>query len=177
MNCALELTEYCMTQFRVNTEKRTFLCHEGPYFFFLCVRKVLKLVCTPEILSRGPLLVPIGTSSWIDYQTAFKLKIKASKFRRIDKVVKERQRKLQIKCQSKLVKIILFFRESTVSNKNTHLAAFETCVFRVYLRNHLSYKKVIHVYQHPCLKSFQIIANFSNPATKSADICKNAVFP
>ena len=33
-----------------------------------------------------------------------------------------------------------FFR--TVSNKNTHLAVFKTSVFRVYLRNHLSYKKV-----------------------------------
>ena len=30
----------------------------------------------------------------------------------------------------------------TVSNKNTHLADFETCVFRGYLRNHLSSKKV-----------------------------------
>ena len=26
---------------------------------------------------------------------------------------------------------------STVSNKETHLAVFETCVFRVYLGNHL----------------------------------------
>ena len=29
----------------------------------------------------------------------------------------------------------------TVSNKNTHLADFETFVFRGYLWNHLSYKK------------------------------------
>ena len=41
----------------------------------------------------------------------------------------------------------------TVSNKNTHLADFETCVFRGYLRNHLSYKKVFKIYLHPCLKS------------------------
>ena len=33
------------------------------------------------------------------------------------------------------------FCKYTVSNKNTHLANFETCVFRGYLRNHLSYKK------------------------------------
>ena len=44
----------------------------------------------------------------------------------------------------------------TVSNKKTHLAVFETCLFRVYLRNHLSYKKVIYIYLHPCLKSFQM---------------------
>ena len=30
----------------------------------------------------------------------------------------------------------------TVNNKKTHLADFETCAFRVYLRNHLSYKKL-----------------------------------
>ena len=30
---------------------------------------------------------------------------------------------------------------STMGNKKTHLADFETCIFRVYLRNH--YKKVI----------------------------------
>ena len=29
----------------------------------------------------------------------------------------------------------------TVNIKKTHLAVFETCVFRLYLRNHLSYKK------------------------------------
>ena len=45
---------------------------------------------------------------------------------------------------------------ATVSNKNTHLADFETCVFRGYLRNHLSYKKVFYIYLHPCLKSFQM---------------------
>ena len=44
----------------------------------------------------------------------------------------------------------------TVSNKKTHLADFETCVFRVYLRKPLSYKKVIYIYLHPCLKRFQI---------------------
>ena len=43
-----------------------------------------------------------------------------------------------------------------VSNKNTHLADFETCVFRVYLRNQFSHKKVFNIYLHPCLKSFQI---------------------
>ena len=45
---------------------------------------------------------------------------------------------------------------STVSNKNTHLADFETCVFRGYLRNHLSYEKNVYIYLHPCLKSFQM---------------------
>ena len=44
----------------------------------------------------------------------------------------------------------------TVSNKNTNLADFETCVFRGYLRNHLSYKKHYKIYLHPCLKSFQM---------------------
>ena len=43
----------------------------------------------------------------------------------------------------------------TMSNKKTHLADFETCVFRVYLRNHLSY-----IYLHPCLKSFQMRKEF-----------------
>ena len=45
----------------------------------------------------------------------------------------------------------------TVSNKKIHLTDFETCVFLVYLRNHLSYKEVIFFYSHSCLKSFQII--------------------
>ena len=44
----------------------------------------------------------------------------------------------------------------TVSNKNTHLADFETCVFRGYIRNQLSYKKVFNIYLHRCLKSFQM---------------------
>ena len=56
-----------------------------------------------------------------------------------------------------------------MSNKKTHLADFETCVFRVYLRNGLSYKKVNYIYLHPRLKTFQI--------TKSADIFKNAFLP
>ena len=64
----------------------------------------------------------------------------------------------------------------TASNKNTHLDVFETCNFRVYLRNPLSYKNVIYIYLHPCLKSFQINEDFTNPVTKSADFCKkNAV--
>ena len=65
----------------------------------------------------------------------------------------------------------------TVSNKNTHLPAFEVCVFRVNLRNHLSYKKVIHIYLYTYLKGFQMKKKISNPVTKSADICKNAVLP
>ena len=44
----------------------------------------------------------------------------------------------------------------TVSNKNTHLAAFQNNVFRINLRNYLSYKKVIYIYLHPHLKNFQI---------------------
>ena len=56
----------------------------------------------------------------------------------------------------------------TVSNKKTHLAGFETCVFRVYLRN---------IYLHPCLQSFQIKKNFSNPVSKSAEINKKIVLP
>ena len=43
--------------------------------------------------------------------------------------------------------------EIKVSNKKTHLAVFGTCFFRVYLRNH---EKVIYIYLHPCLKTFQI---------------------
>ena len=43
-----------------------------------------------------------------------------------------------------------FAHGHTVSNKYTHLADFETCVFRVYPRNHLSYKKVIYIYLNPC---------------------------
>ena len=46
--------------------------------------------------------------------------------------------------------------EYTVSTKKTHLANFETCVFRVYLWKHLSYKKNIYIYLHSCLRSFQI---------------------
>ena len=67
------------------------------------------------------------------------------------------------------------FWQGTVSYKNTHLAVIETCVFRVYLRNHLTYKKLIFIYSYPCLKSFQMKKEFSNPVTKSADIFKNAV--
>ena len=48
----------------------------------------------------------------------------------------------------------------TVSNKNTHLADFETFVFPGYLRNHLSYKKVFNIYLHPFLKSFQMKKEF-----------------
>ena len=44
----------------------------------------------------------------------------------------------------------------TVSNKNTYLPVFEICVFRVYLLNNLSLKKVIYIYLYPCLKSFQM---------------------
>ena len=33
----------------------------------------------------------------------------------------------------------------SVTKKKTHLAVFETCIFRVYLRNYLSYKKVIYI--------------------------------
>ena len=44
----------------------------------------------------------------------------------------------------------------TVSNKNTHLADFETCVFRGYLQHHLSYEKVFYIYLHSCLKNFQM---------------------
>ena len=45
----------------------------------------------------------------------------------------------------------------TVSNKNTHLADFETCVFRGYLRNQLIYKKAFNIY---LLKSFQMKKEF-----------------
>ena len=41
----------------------------------------------------------------------------------------------------------------TVSNKNMNLAVYYAIVYRVYLRNHLSYKKVIYIYLHPRLKS------------------------
>ena len=57
-------------------------------------------------------------------------------------------------------KAMSVLRRGTVSNKKTHLAVFGTCVFRVYLRNHLSYKKVIFMYLHPRLKSFQIKKKF-----------------
>ena len=48
----------------------------------------------------------------------------------------------------------------TVSNQNTHLPVFEICVFRVYLRNHLSYKKVFYIYLHLCLKNFPMKKEF-----------------
>ena len=50
--------------------------------------------------------------------------------------------------------------EDTEGNKNTHLADFETCVFREYLWNHLSYKNVIYIYLDPCLKRFQMEKEF-----------------
>ena len=50
---------------------------------------------------------------------------------------------------------------ATVRNKNTHLA-----VFRGYLRNHLSYKKVIYIYLHPCPKSFQMKIYFLKSGLK-----------
>ena len=46
--------------------------------------------------------------------------------------------------------------QRTVSNKKTNLAVFEICAFCVYLRNHLRYKKVIYIYLHAYLKSFQM---------------------
>ena len=64
---------------------------------------------------------------------------------------------------------------STISNKKYILPVFEISVFRVHLRNHLSCKKVIFIYLHPCLKTFQMKKNFWSPVTKSADIFKNAV--
>ena len=56
--------------------------------------------------------------------------------------------------------------KGTVSNKNTHLADFGTCVFRGYLRNHLSYKQVIYIYLHPRLNSFQIKYEFFKSGQK-----------
>ena len=55
----------------------------------------------------------------------------------------------------------------TVSNKKTHLVDWETCVFRVNLRNQFSYKKVIYIYLHPRLMSFQMKKGFfqSDPKT------------
>ena len=44
----------------------------------------------------------------------------------------------------------------TEGNKKTHLTILETCIFRVYLRNHLSYKKVVKIYLHSRLKSLQM---------------------
>ena len=41
------------------------------------------------------------------------------------------------------IKLLKQRKKTTVNNKKTHLADFETCVFRVYPRNHFSYKKVI----------------------------------
>ena len=34
--------------------------------------------------------------------------------------------------------------------------------FRVYLRNHLSYKKVFYIYLHPCMKTFQMKKNLKS---------------
>ena len=44
----------------------------------------------------------------------------------------------------------------TVSNKKTHLPDFETFVFRVYLRNHLSYKKVLYILSRNIVKITEI---------------------
>ena len=47
-------------------------------------------------------------------------------------------------------------RSYALSNKKNHLAVFETCVFRGYLRNHLSYNKIL-TYLRLCWKIiFQI---------------------
>ena len=67
------------------------------------------------------------------------------------------------------------FLPYTVSNKNTHLADFETCAFRGYFWNHLSYKKVLFASLSKELSDK--IKNFWNPVTKSANIFKNAVLP
>ena len=61
-----------------------------------------------------------------------------------------------------------FFLPYTVSNKNTHLADFETFVFRGYLRNHLSYKKVFNIYLHPYLKSFKMKKQFLKSGHKNS---------
>ena len=61
----------------------------------------------------------------------------------------------------------------TLSNKKTHLADVETCVFR----NHLSYKKAIYIYLHPCLKSFQMKKQSFKSGPKSADIYEKTVLP
>ena len=66
--------------------------------------------------------------------------------------------KLKSKCYNVFVRkcTLLFPLWHTVSNEKTHLDVFKICPFRVYLRNLLSYKKVIYIYVHSCLKSFQI---------------------
>ena len=64
----------------------------------------------------------------------------------------------------------------TVSNKKTHLAVFETCVF-----SHISpeplelQKSYLHLFIS--LPEEHSEKKFSIPVTKPADICKNAVLP
>ena len=67
---------------------------------------------------------------------------------------------LWIICSTLYIVVASFYYNHTVSNKNAHLTDFETCVFHGYLRNHLSYKKVIYIYLHPFLKSFQMKKEF-----------------
>ena len=62
------------------------------------------------------------------------------------------------------------------NKKKPHLADFETCVFHVYLRNHLSYKNVFHIYVHPCLKSFQIKKEFFKSGHKNQLIHAKMMF-
>ena len=68
-------------------------------------------------------------------------------------------------------------QESIVSNKKTHLADFETCTFRVYLWNHLSYKRLFTSICILVWRAFWWKSDFWNLVTKSADIFKNAVLP
>ena len=64
------------------------------------------------------------------------------------------------------------YTSATVSNKNTHLADFETFVFHGYLR-----KSYLHLFASLSKELSDEKNNFWNPVTKSADICKNAVLP
>ena len=77
-----------------------------------------------------------------------------------------------------IVKSSLFLLEYyTVSNKNKHLADFETCVFRGYLRNTWAIKKLFTSICILVWRAFWWKSDFWNLVTKSADIFKNAVLP
>ena len=60
--------------------------------------------------------------------------------------------------------------------KNTSTCFWNLC-FLVYLRNHLSYKKLFIIIHILVWKAFRWKNNFSNLVTKFADIFKNAVLP
>ena len=69
-----------------------------------------------------------------------------------------------------------YFQLQWVTTKTNLAKTAKTCGFRVYLRNHLSKKKIIYISSHPCLKSFQLNKEFFKSGHKISWYLKKRLF-